>query len=577
MSSLPSQMYLSQHAPSPTEVLGELLEAARARFAAIETALEEAKESPLDLQNHFEDILEDLEAQRAQHAEIGEMLLRALLAGHGHEVAALCIEWTALETLRMNVPSFSSPPENETTQRVEESTEAPRTNAGDEDLPSTKATDTSSFRTVEVSKTPKRSSPESILSLLSEPVVERTRIAEVITEDTSPPVDLSTVDTSALFANGQGFDAQPANTRHAMLKDLQKVQELIRDAGTPSKGFLRVTEADEPMHALKRFIEKRNLERIASLPNAWHHAVTDYITAYARHMQEAICETFSDVQEYENEFHKIFRTLTNFSEKSRPGYIIGLKKDSHPNDGKTWHLALQERRQTLDELSADIGDERGDAREMDEARCAARTDVLRRLHETVSGDDASNEKVVTLVREALALQVDVQHPRLLSALKAHRKTLEVHDDLKAVVRALTLAEREETLSTEAEDGNSSELDHPWPFKEHTEGKRLAIIGGNRRQSAEEKIREAFALEEVVWVSTSSGKHARQRKFRSSFKNGSYDFVVAIQTLVGHAWTDMIFNDRPENTVAALSTGYGVQAIGRALARYGDWAHTEDSD
>lgn len=568
MSSLPSQMYLSQHTPSPTEVLGELLEAARARFARIEASLEEAKESPLDLQNHFEGILEDLEAQRTQHAEIGEMLLRALLAGHGHEVAALCIEWTALETLRINLPSPSF--DNGATYSASEGEDLSSTETASENAGSGIKSSGSSFRTVEVSETSKRASPESILSRIAEPVVERARIAQVIPEDASPPVDLSTVDTSALFANVQGFDEQPC-PRQARLKDLQKVQDLIRGAVTPPKGFLRLTEADQPMQTLKRFIEKKNLERIASLPKDWHLAITDYITAYARHMQEAICETFRDVEEYEHAFQTIFRTLTSFSEKTRPGFIIGLRKDSRPDGGKTWHQELQCRRQNLDALFAERAQRSEGTQDADEEQRAARTDVLRRLHEAVSKEGCSSETLLPLVREAIALKVDVQHPRLLSALKDHRKTLEAHHEFTAIVRALAIAEREEARSAEGESDTAEELDHSWPFKEHTEGRRLAIIGGNRRRDAAEKIRDAFALEDVVWVSTSSGKHARQRKFRASYKNGSYDFVVAIQTLVGHAWTDMIFNERPENTIAALSTGYGVQAVGRALERYGDWS------
>lgn len=570
MSSLPSQMYLSQHAPSPTDVLGELLEDARARFARIERSLEEAKESPLDLHNYFEDILEALETQEAQHAEIGEMLVRALLAGHGHEVAALCIEWTALETLRLTMPNDFS--DYEGANGAARAQEAPATSAGAETERGTPDSETerSPFRTVAVPGTPQRESDESILSRMAEPVVERERIAEVIPDEKLPPVDLRMVDVSELFAKGQGFDEEPVNHRAEAQKNLEKVQALLRDTVTAPKSFLRIAEAHEPMRLLNRCIEAKNLKRIASLPASWHHAVTDYFTAYARHMQDAICGTFSDVQEFEKEFETIFRTLTNFSEKTRPGYIIGLKKDSSPKDGKTWHQAMQRRRQKLDDLAVERIEASENYRAEAEDKRAERTDILRRLHEEVSSDTCSEEKVVILAREALALHVDPQHPRLLSALRDHQTTLEAYDDLKAIVRELILAKREEQLSAEADNEAKSGLDEPWPFKEYTEGKKLAIIGGNRNHGAEEKIREAFALEEVVWVSTTSGKHARQRKFRSGFKNGSYDFVVAIQNLVGHAWTEMIFKEGPESTVAALSEGYGIKAVGRALERYSDW-------
>lgn len=568
MSSLPSQMYLSQHAPSPSEALGELLEDVRVRVARIDASLEETKESPLDLHDSVKDMLDELDTVESQYAQIGEMLLRALLAGHGHEVAALCIEWTALETLRLSVPETAGSHGGSNGFGRSRAVRLPRMDM--DSSPVDDVTDTSSFRTVEVSTTPQRQSVESILARIAEPVVERERIAEVIPEEKSPPADLSTIDASDFFAKGQGFDEQPSHQRDELTKNLKKVQELIRDAGIPPKTFLRLAEANEPMGWLNQLIEKKTLKRIASLPTAWHHAATDYITAYARHMQEAICETFTDVHAFDREFEKIFRTLTNFSVKTRPGYIIGLKKDSQPTEGKTWHQAVQCRRRKLDLLAEEPRKVGVDVDGGEKKRRAARTDVLRRLHEAVSSEACTQTRVVDLAREAVARNIDPQHPRLLSALRDHRETLEPYDDLKVIVRALLFAEREEALSGEQDDDSTSDLDEPWPFKEHTEGKKLAIIGGNRKQGVEEKLREAFALEEVVWVSTAAGKHARQRKFRAGFKNGSYDFVVAIQNLVGHAWTEMIFNDRPEVTVAALSSGYGVKAVGRALARYSDW-------
>src|SRR5690625_6072948 len=81
----------------------------------------------------------------------------------------------------------------------------------------------------------------------------------------------------------------------------RRAMELVRDASTPPETFLRLKQADAFMGSLKKLIEDKNLAFYAELPNAWHHAMTDYITAYARHLQDAVCGQFSDTCAFESE------------------------------------------------------------------------------------------------------------------------------------------------------------------------------------------------------------------------------------------------------------------------------------
>src|SRR5699024_8172357 len=155
-----------------------------------------------------------------------------------------------------------------------------------------------------------------------------------------------------------------------------------------------------------------------------------------------------------------------------------------PNDGSDWHESLQSRRATIERLAEEHRHPQEEDTESADDHRSAITDVLRRLHEHVdqkNGDaDAFEQTLVALAKEALAYHVDPQHPRLLSALKDQRDLLENHPTLRPFVRALRAQDREETLAEQEENDPTDNSDNAWPYREHTEGKTLAIIGGNRR-------------------------------------------------------------------------------------------------
>lgn len=527
---------------------------------SVQNALNSAQQNPLELRDHLPTVHSALEQLEYYQQQLGEALISALMHGQNEEVAQACAEWTP----DSYVTSTHNAYDKSTASPVYLKAEYPT---------STPAGRGAKFVTIQADEEPPRKRRACVLSRIAKPPKEFTPVAQIVPPPKAPPVDLSTVDTSTLFVNGRGFDEQGQRRHRIRLDQCERVHQLVRDAGTPPVHFLQLDQAHSFMGALKKLIDAKYLDMYAELPPAWHHAVTDYITAYARHMQDAVCGQFSDTLAFEGEFETIFRTLTNFSKITEPGFIYGLKKNSEPNDGNTWHESLLSRKARLQHLADEVlTDEEPDEDASDQK--SAITDVLRRMHELVENrsDNGTTheEKILELAREALEHHIDPQHPRLLSALQPYRTEVDAQPDLKPIAKALKAEAKERALEQLNDDANDAEFQSTWPYRAHTEGKKLAIIGGNRRRDAEQNIREAFGFEDVHWISTSSGKHARQRKFESRFKHGSYDFVVAIQNLVGHAWTDMIFNQRPQNTVAALTSGYGVQAIARALVRYSDW-------
>lgn len=555
MRSAASTMFSTQEDEPPVETFEHALHRTLEHVAAVRRAVSDANDAPLALREHMPHLFHALEELETHEQQLGAALIRALMDGKSQELAELIEGWTHAEVQGSNGSAAA-------TMRAEKKSASTR------------------FVTVKTQPAKTRKSDDCVLSKIAKPPKAFVPKAEIVaTEEKRPkPVDLSRVDTSAFFSNGRGFGT-PEPSRHVIRPaQRQAISALVERAGMPPASFFQLAHATPFMDGLKLLVEAKNLDSYAKLPPAWHHALTDYITAYARHMQDAVCGEFSDTSAFEREFEWIFRTLTNFSKTTEPGFIYGLKKHSTPNDGEDWHESMQSRRQTIERLAEEDRQPEEETTSEEEHRSAI-TDVLRRLHEHVdqqNGDaDAFESTLVALVEEALSHHINPQHPRLLSALQNHLERVEKHPSLKNIARALRAQEREEALAQEEREDQDTDFAATWPYTEHTEGKVLAIIGGNRRCEAEANIQDAFGFKEVVWVSTSAGKHARQRKFKSRFENGSYDYVVAIQNLVGHAWTDLIFNNAPQDTVAALTSGYGVHAVGRALARYSPWGEIDD--
>lgn len=535
-----------------------LLSQMHTHLDAVQHALSDAHSDPLSAYQHLPDLTQALKELERHQQQLGETLMRALLQGQQHEIAHTCANWSGAVQSSDNTSAKVAGLDEENDPSVHP-----------EDSPGR----TPKFVTVQATATPAPARSECVLSKIAKPPKTFVPVAQIVPPPKAPPADLSVLDTSALFANGRGFQ-DSAQQRHTISEaQRRRAMELVRDASTPPETFLRLKQADAFMGSLKKLIEDKNLAFYAELPNAWHHAMTDYITAYARHLQDAVCGQFSDTCAFESEFEAIFRTLTSFSKNTEPGFIYGLKKNSSPNDGDNWHASLQSRKRTLQKLADETLTEASEDNVEDQRRSAI-TDVLRRMHEAVENQthngSTHQEIILELTREALSYRINPQHPRLLSALQNYFDIIDEHPDLKTIARALRDDAKEREIAASKDQSIDDEFRASWPYKERTQGKKLALIGGNRRKDAEQNIRDAFGFEDVLWISTDAGKHARQRKFEARFKNGTYDFVVAIQNLVGHAWTELIFNQTPPNTVAALTSGYGVQAIGRALARYSGW-------
>lgn len=605
------------NSPDYLETLETLLEDAESHLQTLHDALDEAKRSPFSLHTPVAAALDASEALQRLSPLIGENFVQALASGAGAQLAELCLRWADFSATTDGASSVAlvpppspprgsppAPPTAVSTTPTAASTVPPASS----DIATASPTDAIANETADgfpehdMGAALQRHEEEQRAAALREPAkpkfatIQRsdeespratTNVIDKIARPmpqakivgraaTPKPVDLSTKDLNALFANGRGFHEQNIEVHSISTDDQRWVRQMIKDAGNPPPAFRDVGQARSMLGAVRKMCDEKSLERISKLPKAWHFQITNYMVAYLRHVQEATRSLSGNTQELWDGMDELFRRLTVFSEHTRPGFIVGLKLTAEPDVGGTWHATLVSRRAALEALdeaeksNAQVDEEKAETK-------ATRDDALRVLNDVVRQDPVDEADVVQAVRQALALKTNPKHPRLLNALADHEALMNAHEDLHVIARSLRAQRREAELAQQDSTEMASRFQEPWPFLERTKGKKMALIGGNRNAAAERRIREAFGLGDLVWVPTQAGHHARQQKFHSKLKNGTYDYVVAIQNLVGHAWTDLIFNNSPARTKPVLTSGYGIEAIRRALEQYLGWRVENDDD
>lgn len=602
MNAVHSDQNLASRPNDHVEALETLLEVAEGHVHAIQHALDSAKRSPMALNVHLEAALDESEALQRLRPSIGEALLQAFTAGAGAEIADLCLRWAdfgaqeapppppsasiapsaprgaaprpsppPVDTLDAPIATQEEPPTTPSTvplnAAIDEMGEALRRHEQElraKEIAITEARKKNPFTTIERSATFNGSGRTQIIQQLA----RSTTHAKIIAPAGPPkPADLSSRNLTTLFANGRGFEEQNLSVHTISLEDCRWVRQLIKDSGTPPPNFRDIGQARSMLGAVRKMADDKSLARISKMPKHWHFAITNIIVAYLRHVQEAVHRGPSYKNELADEMDELFRRLTIFSEHTRPGFIIGLKREAAPDVGGSWHATLLDRRAALEAL--DESEKSNAQRTVEKADTkSSRDDSLRVLNDLLRAENTSDQQIVEAVRQILANDTNPKHPRLLNALREHEELMAAHPDLQVVARFLRTSRREEELAAaEPEEKDATKFKEPWPFLDRTKGKKMAIIGGNRNAAAERRIRDAFGLEELVWVPTQSGHHARAAKFQSRLKNGTYDYAVAIQNLVGHAWTDLIFSNSPPKTKPVLTSGYGIEAIRRALEQY----------
>jgi hypothetical protein len=171
------------------------------------------------------------------------------------------------------------------------------------------------------------------------------------------------------------------------------------------------------------------------------------------------------------------------------------------------------------------------------------------------------------VLQAVQAGIGQRHPRLLLALRGQLHRLGHMPGLETLKSALMSASRPDPIEEELlEEASTLELAKEWPHLGLTEGKRAALVGGDPRPAATERIRAAFRFSRVDWESQDV---RRMRVLADRVRGRSVDLVLLLRALEAHAETSTVLQACRDSEVpwVMVEAGYGVNQVRLALERF----------
>lgn len=351
-------------------------------------------------------------------------------------------------------------------------------------------------------------------------------------------------DPDSLKTLAESFGSSELTEHTDAVAAVRAFMDSVGDAAPPSTPL----EFLDGIQRLARVSDRT--DRWKRLPRRVQQIFLAYCTCKARVWQENLDLGSS---RHEVVLEQVFRALTRYSARERPGFVHGLSR-SHRAERETWaddaHYWWTEL-----SLAADIDPEPSNTeKQLDE------------LGRTLTGN-ISAPVVQAAVVHALENGVTPTDPRLLKLVADRADALEDEPRLRAVRRALRSSEGEAEGDDQTEDAPLIEPD--WPWWHVTKGKRAVIAGGDSRPEATERVETAFQFDEVTWDGD-----LQERKLENLVKRvraQSVDLVFFLARFSSHAAQSALRDACKEAGVpfVRIEHGYGVQQLKLAIEA---WMH-----
>lgn len=352
-------------------------------------------------------------------------------------------------------------------------------------------------------------------------------------------------DPDSLKTLAESFGNAGPTSQVDALASLRSFMDAVGDAEPPSTPL----EFLDGIQRLARVSDRT--DRWKPLPRRVQQLFLAYCTCKARVWQENLDLGSS---RHEVVLEQVFRALTRYSARERPGFVHGLsrthraERESWAEDAHYWWTELC--------LAANIDPEPSNIEiQLDE------------LHRTLEGK-ASDGVIQAAVVHAVENGVNTSDPRLLKMLAEHPDALEDEPRLRAVRRAL----RDFQADNEPSDSNTEEtplIEDDWPFLHVTKDKAAVIAGGDARPEATERVRLAFQFDTVTWHA--DPQERRLESLAQRIRGGNVDLVFFLARFSSHAAQSVLRDACKEAGVpfVRIEHGYGVQQLKLAIE---NWMH-----
>jgi hypothetical protein len=293
----------------------------------------------------------------------------------------------------------------------------------------------------------------------------------------------------------------------------------------------------------------------AELPRPFNHALTSWVAARARSVQDALDGLPELVPAVQQRVDGLFPRLSQHSRDSRPGVVHGLARSHAPKSG-TWVGDAEEWQARIDRL---LGRDRDPA--LDVTPTMNFDDDLRELTDAVRGG-LHGAALAARVSGLLQAGLNPDEVRLVNLVAPHLDALQAEG-----FAPLRRAVRDQTAVAPEGDVESEAIDPDWPWFDLVRGRSAVIVGGDTRPEQAECIRDAFGFADVEWLPDPSTGMRRAQALTQRMRHGTIDFVIALRAFSSHKLTDLIFGVKDARCHRILADGYGVQQIRLGLERF----------
>ncbi|MEZ4316872.1 MAG: hypothetical protein R3F61_05200 [Myxococcota bacterium] len=371
------------------------------------------------------------------------------------------------------------------------------------------------------------------------PTITRRRRRVAADETTGLPPDPDSLKTLA-----ESFGTHDYTEHTDAMGAVRAFMDAVGDAEPPSTPL----EFLDGIQRLARVSDRT--DRWKRLPRRVQQLFLAYCTCKARVWQENLDLGSS---RHEVVLEQVFRALTRYSARERPGFVHGLSRSHRPeretwaDDAHYWWTELC--------LAANIDPEPSNTeKQLDE------------LTRTLTGR-VSDPVIQAAVMHAIENGVPASDPRLLKLLSSRKDALENEPRLRTVRRALRENESDGEEPDETEEAPIIGPD--WPWLHVTKGKFAVVVGGDARSDAADRIQTAFQFQEVEWDSDPTDRKVESLAKR--IKNGSVEMVFFLARFSSHSAQSVLRDACKDAGVpfVRIEHGYGVGQLKLAIE---NWMH-----
>lgn len=284
-----------------------------------------------------------------------------------------------------------------------------------------------------------------------------------------------------------------------------------------------------------------DIEQIKVFDQETQKNILELLAAKMRHLQEIYPSVYPHLDM--EEMQQAFRRLTAHAKQhlTTPAYGLALR---HPPRHGSW---LKDAARCWEELIPAVVP----------VQFSSPDAALEHLQQVM---DTGTEDLKDLVVSVLDAGVTQEDPRLIRMLIPALPHLDHQPRLKKLRKMIRNIIEEDDLIITDSVKESTEIPADWPWWEKTRGRQALMIGGDRREETQKRLKDVFGFADVAW---DSGWRSRKvQALCEQIRKGHFDVVIFLTRFMNHSDYEMMVPACKAVGVeyVVVERGYGISQI-----------------